>query len=126
MKRLLEQSRYLLLGIVGTSFVAFLAVVGWGFYKTINTLWAILNGVSKGDAVTVSFIQLMDTYLIATVFYIFTVAIYELFIGDLDLPAWLVIHNLDELKSKLTSLIVLVIAITFLEHFIGWQDAQTI
>jgi uncharacterized membrane protein YqhA len=54
------------------------------------------------------------------------VAIYELFIGDLTLTDWLVIHNLDELKSKLVSVIVLVIGLTFLEKFIEWHDPSAI
>ncbi len=126
MKRLLEQSRFLLWGIVGTSFIAFLSALLWGLYKTLNTVLAVVNGSSKDAAVKVIFIELLDFFLIAAVFYVFTVAIYELFIGDLDLPAWLAVHNLDELKSKLIGIIVLVIVIVFLEHFIEWNDSQVI
>ena len=126
MKHLLEQSRFLLWGIVGTSFVMFLSVLLWGLYKTLSTVWNIINGTSKDTVVKVSFIELLDIFLIAAIFYVFTVAIYELFIGDLNLPTWLAIHNLDELKSKLISIIVLVIVIVFLEHFVEWNSSQAI
>ncbi len=126
MKRLLEQSRFLLWGIVGTSFVMFLSVLLWGLYKTLSTVWNIVNGSSKDAAIKVSFIELLDVFLIAAIFYVFTVAIYELFIGDLDLPGWLAIHNLDELKAKLINITVLVIAVVFLEHFIEWNSSQVI
>ncbi len=126
MKRLLEQSRFLLWGIVGTSFVMFLSVLLWSLYKTLSTVWNTVNGNSKDAAIKVSFIELLDVFLIAAIFYVFTVAIYELFIGDLDLPGWLAIHNLDELKAKLINITVLVIAVVFLEHFIEWNSSQVI
>ena len=124
MKTLLEKSRFLLFGIVAASFVAFVAILVWGIVKTLSTVWEIATGLVKGAAVTVSFVELMDTFLIAAVFYIFAVAIYELFIGDLDLPSWLTIHNLDELKSKVINIVVLVIGIVFLEHFIEWENSR--
>ncbi len=126
MKRLLEQSRFLLWGIVGTSFVMFLSVLLWSLYKSLSTVWNTVNGNSKDAAIKVSFIELLDVFLIAAIFYVFTVAIYELFIGDLDLPGWLAIHNLDELKAKLINITVLVIAVVFLEHFIEWNSSQVI
>ncbi len=126
MKRLLEQSRFLLWGIVGTSFILFLTVLLWGLYKTLKTVWNIISGSSSDALVKVSFIELLDIFLIAAIFYVASVAFYELFIGELDLPAWLTIHNLDELKTKLVSLIVLVVGIVFLEHFVEWNDSRAI
>jgi uncharacterized membrane protein YqhA len=70
MKRLLEQSRYLLLLVVATSFVAFLSVVVWGLYKTGSVILDIANGSIKGPMVTVSLLELLDTYLVTAVLYI--------------------------------------------------------
>jgi uncharacterized membrane protein YqhA len=67
---------------------------------------------------------LMDKFLIAAGLYIFAAAMYELFIGDLTLPAWLVVHNIHEIKTLLSSIIILVLAITFLEHVIEWSNPQ--
>jgi uncharacterized membrane protein YqhA len=47
-----------------------------------------------------------------------------LFIADLNLPPWLEMHNLHRLKVKLTSIIVLVMGIKFLEKFAASKDAQ--
>jgi uncharacterized membrane protein YqhA len=119
----LEQSRYVLLIAVGALLLASITLLVWGAYQTLNTVWGVINGTGT-PGVTIAFIELIDTLLVATVLYVFAVAIYELFVGDLKLPDWLVVHNLDELKAKLIGVIVLVIAVAFAEHFIAWTDSQ--
>jgi uncharacterized membrane protein YqhA len=47
----------------------------------------------------------IDAFLIAIALYVFTVSIYELFVADLNLPDWMIAHNLDELKAKLSGII---------------------
>ncbi len=37
---------------------------------------------------------------------------------------WLIFHNLHDLKVKLSGVIILVMAVTFLEHLVEWKDAQ--
>lgn len=59
---------------------------------------------------------------IATALFIFAVGIYELFIEDPSLPEWFVIRNLHDLKAKLGSVIILVMAVTFLKHLVEWRD----
>ena len=66
----------------------------------------------------------MDKFLIATGLYIFAVGMYELFIGELSMPAWLTVHSLHEVKSRLSAIIILVMAIVFLEHVVEWKDPQ--
>ena len=53
----------------------------------------------------------MDTFLIATGLLVFSVSLYELALGELNLPDWMLAHNLHELKSKLSSIIILVMAV---------------
>ena len=40
------------------------------------------------------------------------------------MPAWLTVHSLHEVKSRLSSIIILVMAIVFLEHLVEWKDPQ--
>ena len=55
------------------------------------------------------FIESIDLFLLDTVFFIISLGLYELFIGDtLEWPHWLVIHTLDDLKNKLIGVIVVV------------------
>jgi uncharacterized membrane protein YqhA len=51
--------------------------------------------------------------------------LYELFIDDtLDLPQWLQINNLDDLKNKLTSVIIVVMGVSFLSQVISWDGKR--
>jgi uncharacterized membrane protein YqhA len=124
MARILEKSRYLILLAVGASLVASAVAFLWGAWKTIQVILEIVTSAGKGAAATVALIELMDKFLIAAGLYIFAVGMYELFIGELEMPAWLKVHNLHEVKSRLSSIIILVMAIVFLEHLVLWQDPQ--
>jgi uncharacterized membrane protein YqhA len=122
LKRLLESSRYLVaLGIV-CSLAASAATFVWGAWKTGLLLWNL--GASGGDLphLTVRLIELMDKFLIAAGLYIFAVGLYDLFLGELDLPRWLDIHDLHDIKSRISSILVLVMVVVFVEHLVQWED----
>ena len=124
MKRLFEHSRYLALFAVVFPLIASIAAFAWGGYKTIQSIAYLINNYDASSAIIVNSIKLMDIFLVALALLIFSVAVYELFIGDLELPEWLVIRNFQGLKAKLSSVVVLVMAITFLENLVKWNDAQ--
>lgn len=126
MKDILAASRYLVLIPVILSLVASTAAFIWGAYKTFMLLhelmFSIIEGV-EGPHGIIGLIAIMDIYLIATALLIFSLGMYELFIEEVDFPAWLVVHDLHDLKAKLGSVIVLVMAVAFLEHLVHWKDA---
>jgi len=122
-KRILEQTKYLaLIGVLASLIASILAFL-YGAIQTAMLIIDFLTRFDKNQPLSVAFIGLMDTFLIASVLYIFAVGLYELFIGDLALPEWLIIHTLDDLKSKVSSVIILVMAITFVEHLTEWHNA---
>lgn len=126
MARLLEKSRYLVLIAVISSLVAAAAAFLWGMYKTVRTLIEMVMTSGKEPATTIALIELMDKFLIAAGLYIFAVGMYELFFGELAMPGWLKVHSLHEVKSRLSSIIILVMAIVFLEHVVGWKEGLSI
>jgi uncharacterized membrane protein YqhA len=74
----------------------------------------------KGLAV--NFIGTIDIFLLGTIFYIIALGLYELFIDDqVKVPAWLEIHNLDDLKEKLIGVIIIVLGVFFLEKVVTWK-----
>ena len=44
-------------------------------------------------------VEFVHTFLIGTVLYITSIGFYQLFIGDIDFPGWLKIHNTEELEK---------------------------
>jgi uncharacterized membrane protein YqhA len=126
MKKVVEMSRYLaLIGVVGL-LIAAIAAFGWGFYKTGQLVYAVTLGTSDGTVVIVELVKIVDFFLIATTMLIFASSMYELFIAKLDVPDWMIAHNLHELKAKLSSMIVLVLAVKFLEEVFLAQDAYAL
>lgn len=124
MEKILEKSKNLILIAVISLLVASVVTFLWGAVKTITIILNLIITYGKEPLVAISLIELMDTFLIATALFIFAVGMYELFIKDINLPEWLVMHNLHDLKAKLGSVIILVMAVTFLKHLVEWKDPQ--
>jgi uncharacterized membrane protein YqhA len=123
MKKVVEVSRYLsLIGVVGL-LIAAVAAFGWGFYKTGLLIYDVALGTGSGTVVIVDLVKIVDFFLIATTLLIFAASLYELFIAELNVPGWMIAHNLHELKAKLSSMIVLVLAVKFLEEVFLSKDA---
>jgi uncharacterized membrane protein YqhA len=120
---ILEKARYVSLVGVTSLLLAAIAAFGWGAVKTVKTIVLILTSYGQDPYITVSLIELVDTFLIATALFVFTVSMYELFISKLDLPEWMLAHNLYELKDKLGGVIILVMVVKFLERLVEWEDA---
>ncbi len=127
--QILSGGRYLVLLAVIATFLAAAATFIWGAVRMLRNVAELLAGVAapahEETAVQgVQMIAVLDSFLLAVVLYIFSVALYELFIGPLKVPEWLVIKNLDGLKVKLTSVIIMVMAVTFVEHLVLWERPQ--
>jgi len=126
MKYILERSKYLaLIGVIALLLAAVAAFV-WGTFKTVDTISLVVSSMGRDKAITVEFIKIVDSFLIATALLIFTVSLYELFIDKLDLPDWMLAHDLYDLKAKLSSMVVLVMAVKFLEKLLEVKDASSL
>jgi uncharacterized membrane protein YqhA len=112
--------------IVGvTRFAAYLPVIALlasalallllGCYETITTIVRLASrGISQKEAL-VDFISVADLFLLSTVIYIMALGLFQLFIEPhIALPAWLVVSDLDDLKEKLTSVVIVVLGVLFL------------
>jgi len=124
LKNLLEKSRYFVVVAVLSCLAAALAAFGWGALKTWHAIAVLFTSAGKDPLGAITFIELMDAFLIATALLIFAIGLYELFIEEVALPEWLAIHSLHDLKAKLGSVIVLVLAVNFLSHLVEWKDAR--
>lgn len=131
MKFILSNGRYMvILGVIG----AFLAAISLFVYGGILTVQQIIETIqtgyvsSKGSkSLMLSFVEIADIFLLGTVMYIISTGLYELFIDDnIELPGWLEIHTLDDLKQKLVGVIVVVMAVVFLGHVIKWHGETEI
>jgi uncharacterized membrane protein YqhA len=126
LSRILASSRYLILIAVLGSLSAFVALLIAGALQIGLTIFYAItepNITSKGlKALSLSFIEIIDVFLLATVFYIVALGLYELFIdANIVVPSWLSIQDLDDLKSKLASVVIVVLGVLFLGQALEWQ-----
>ncbi|MGI2906727.1 YqhA family protein [Tolypothrix sp. VBCCA 56010] len=124
--RILASSRQLILLAVICSFIASVTVLLYGVIQTGNAILQVLHeaGVSSkgGKKLVVSLVEVIDLFLLSTVFYITALGLYELFIDDnINVPEWLEIHNIDDLKGKLISVIIVVLSVLFLGQAVTWS-----
>ncbi len=85
------------------------------------------------DSTVSHIVEVVDGYLLATVMLIFSLGLYELFISDIDQAHGskasskiLVINNLDDLKSRLAKVILMIMIVTLFEEAINMHISQPI
>ena len=124
MKTILEKSRYLALVGIIPMLIASVAAFAWGLMQTVQVVVLGFTSLGMDKALVLGFLLIVDIFLIATTLLIFTISLYELFIGEINAPEWMIAHSLNDLKVKLSSMMVLVMTIKFLEIFMKGGNAQ--
>lgn len=98
--------------------IASLALMVYGASET----WHFLDGLFfsqthrlNHDEALIEAIELVDLFLLATVVQVMSLGLYQLYFDQaMNVPSWLRIRTLDDLKSKLVGVTVTVMAVYFL------------
>jgi uncharacterized membrane protein YqhA len=134
----LWNSRFIVLFAVTGSMLAGVAIF---FMATVDVVLLFGHALHYADASmadearkalhdsTVSHIvEVVDGYLLATVLLIFSLGLYELFISDIDQAHGskasskiLVIGSLDDLKSRLAKVIIMILIVTLFEEALNMK-----
>lgn len=117
MKAVLERSRYLVsIASIASVLLAIIAFV-WAIAAGGELVHDLIvnEGWKVGKGTIAELLGVLDLLLIGTTLVVLAVGLWELFVSDLDEPAWLQISTLDDLKVKVAELIVLVVAVKFFE-----------
>lgn len=95
-----------------------------GAIEVYRTIMAAFGGQSEAKDYVIAFVEIADVFLLAVVLFIIAIGLYELFIGEVPgLPDWLVFESLDDLKSQLIGVVVVVLAVFFLGRALHGDDA---
>lgn len=101
------------------SIVGALLLMAQGSYEMVM---AFIDTVSEGSSLKLTIVEVLtavDAILLGTVLLVIGYGLYELFIdAELDVPLWLRVENLDDLKSKLIGVVVAIIAVVFVGVFV--------
>jgi uncharacterized membrane protein YqhA len=129
LRKVLSTTRYLILLAIAGCFFSAITLLVYGALDVFHLVSeAFTTGVIGGagaKTLALGFIEAVDLFLLGTVFYIIALGLYELFIDDeLPLPHWLVIHDLDDLKNKLTGVVVVVMGVLYLGQVVSWDGQR--
>ncbi len=128
LSRAIGRSRYVVLlavlAVLMVSFSLFLV----GALLAARSVWSAWEGILAGQAntvlVTVAFLEVVRVMLEAVVFLLVGVGLYSLFVAPLNLSLALDVESLNDLEDRIISLIVAILATTFLEHFTQWKNPR--
>jgi uncharacterized membrane protein YqhA len=98
------------------------ATFGWSIARTVLFVDDLFQGKWRSDDQVVSLLKTIDTYLLALVQFIIVIGLYELFIGELDVPQWLKIDSLDDLKKSIIDILVIFVAVKGIEGLLKQKD----
>jgi uncharacterized membrane protein YqhA len=121
--KLLERFRHVIAVASIVLVATTLTTLVWSVALTVQLIGDLIDGGWRSNALVAELLGIIDLLLIATVQVIVAVGLWELFVGELTLPDGLRVGSLSELKTVLAELIVLVIAIKFVEKLIDSKEA---
>ena len=124
--RWVGHTRYVVLLAVLAVLLVAVALFLLASWLAVEGVWHAFGDAFAGEldatALTVEFLEVISAMLKAVVFYLVGVGLYSLFIGPLNLTTVLGVETLGDLERKVVSIVILILAVTVLEHFILWEE----
>lgn len=131
MQRLFDLSPMMIIVAVVGSLISSFALSIYGFVRVLVVVWetATKHDLSEPQEgrLSIAFIELIDVFLIAVILLIVALGLYQLFIDqNTQLPAWLHVRNLDELKHKIVGVLCVVLGVNFVSAVTEWTGGRDI
>jgi uncharacterized membrane protein YqhA len=100
------------------------------FQGSVAMIVAIMDVITEGTKLKLTIVEVLtavDAILLGTVLLVIGYGLYELFIDeDLEVPLWLQVQDLDDLKSKLIGVVVAIISVIFVGIFVDTNRAEDV
>ena len=127
MKKSLEIIRYAVVIPALACIIGALLLMAQGSIAIVEvTVDAAMHSTKLKDSI-VGVLTAVDAILLGTVLLVIGYGLYELFIdSEIQVPAWLRVKNLDDLKSKLIGVVVAIIAVVFVGVFVDSNRASEV
>ncbi len=127
MRRLLGITRFVVIVPALASILGAILLMAQGSIEVVKVVVdAIANQASLKDSL-VGVLTAVDGILLGTVLLVIGYGLYELFIdSEIEVPAWLQVRDLDDLKSKLIGVVVAIIAVVFVGVFVDSSRAEDV
>lgn len=127
MRKVLGLTRYAVIIPSIASIIGALLLMAQGSISIVGiVIDAIVNQAYLKDTI-VDVLTAVDAILLGTVLLVIGYGLYELFVDTrLEVPTWLQVRNLDDLKSKLIGVVVAIIAVVFVGVLVDTNRAADV
>jgi len=124
MRKILGATRYAVIVPSIASMIGALLLMAQGSVQMLFIVFeAIINQTPLKETI-VEVLTAVDAILLGTVLLVIGYGLYELFVDThIQIPTWLQINDLDDLKSKLIGVVVAIIAVIFVGVFVDSNRA---
>jgi uncharacterized membrane protein YqhA len=127
MRRLIEISRFAVVLPAISSLIGGIVLMILGSIDIFKATVEIVLTQAPLKETIVSILTSIDAILLGTVLLVIGYGLYELFVDSrLEIPEWLEINTLDDLKAKLTGVIVAIIAVVFVGFLVEIKSASDV
>ena len=129
--QIIAGGRFFIIIAIVCSFLASMMILIYGEFLTFHFMTQIITqgeiSSKMAKKLVVSMIEVIDLFLLGTVFYITSLGLYELFIDThIEVPKWLEIRTIDDLKARLISVVVVVLGVVFLGQAVSWDGESNL
>ncbi len=127
MRKILGLTRYAVVVPAVASIIGALLLMAQG---SVAMIFVVVDAVSQATSLKESIVEVLtaiDAILLGTVLLVIGYGLYELFIDtEIQVPQWLQVNDLDDLKSKLIGVVVAIIAVVFVGVFVDSNRADDV
>lgn len=127
MRKILGLTRYVVVVPALASIVGAILLMAQGSIAIVMVVIdAVINDSYLKDTI-VDVLTAVDAILLGTVLLVIGYGLYELFVDTrIEVPLWLQVRDLDDLKSKLIGVVVAIIAVVFVGVFVDSNRAADV
>ncbi len=127
MRKILGLTRYAVVVPAIASMVGALLLMAQGSIAIVSVVVEAVFNNSYLKVTIVDVLTAVDAILLGTVLLVIGYGLYELFVDDLiEVPSWLQVKDLDDLKSKLIGVVVAIISVVFVGVFVDANRADEV
>ncbi len=127
MRRIVGLTRYaVIVPAIAAMIGALLLMAQGSIAMIVIVIESVMMRLPLKDSI-VEVLTAIDAILLGTVLLVIGYGLYELFVDtNIEVPKWLEINDLDDLKSKLIGVIAAIIAVVFVGVFVDSKRAEDV
>jgi uncharacterized membrane protein YqhA len=119
MRKILGLSRFAVFVPALASIIGAVLLMAQGSFEILKVVVSTVGGDFGLKETIVEVLTAIDAILLGTVLLVIGYGLYELFIdAEIEVPLWLRVRDLDDLKSKLIGVVVAILAVVFVGVFV--------